>query len=222
VLEQIVPDVAVAVEAFEDIDGEPPYPGEEHLIATAVEGRRREFVTARRSARTALARLGHPAVPILTGSTREPLWPEGIVGSITHCVGYRAAAVARAADLASIGIDAEPNKPLPGDVLGMVTNQTERDHLDQLARIDPAVRWDRLLFSAKESVYKAWHPLTARWLGFDEAALTIDPLDRTFTADLLVDVELPLNPMRGRFLVARDLVLTCVHVALPNRPSGPS
>ncbi|WP_127506874.1 4'-phosphopantetheinyl transferase family protein [Actinoplanes solisilvae] len=214
-LEKIVPAAAVAAEAFEDAPDEQPHPGEEHLITRAVDGRRREFMTTRRCARVALARLGVPAVPILTGPNREPLWPNGIVGSLTHCTGYRAAVVARATDLASIGIDAEPHAPLPPDVLRLVTSPAERDHLAELTTADPTVHWDRLLFSAKESIYKAWHPLTARWLGFDEAELTIDPTTQTFTARLLVTDPIPMN---GRYLVERNLVVTAVSVPLDAEP----
>lgn len=104
-IETLLPASAVAVEAFADVPGEAPYPGEEDLVAKAVEGRRREFITARRCARSALATLGSPASgPIRPGPRREPLWPTGVVGSITHCAGYRAAAVAQRNSLASIGI----------------------------------------------------------------------------------------------------------------------
>ncbi|MGX6605006.1 4'-phosphopantetheinyl transferase family protein [Micromonosporaceae bacterium Da 78-11] len=222
-LEQIVPVTVAAVEAFEDVPGEPPHPDEESLIAKATPGRRREFVTARRCAREALVKLGLPAGAILTGPARAPCWPAGAVGSITHCAGYRAAVIARDTDLASIGIDAEPNQPLPADVLGLVTGPAEREHLDHLARTHPAICWDRLLFSAKESVYKAWYPLTGRWLGFTEVSLTFDPAGPTFTATLLVDGARldgahPLTAMHGRFLAATDLVLTAVTVA--GRPGG--
>jgi len=54
-----------------------------------------------------------------------------------------------------------------------------------LLRADPSIRWDRLLFSAKESVYKAWFQLTGRWLGFEEASLDIDPSAGTFSARIL-------------------------------------
>jgi len=79
------------------------------------------------------------------------------------------------------------------------------------------VHWDRLLFSAKESVYKAWYPLTRRWLGFEDARLTVDPAG-TFQAELLVDGARAdgrpaLRLLDGRFLVARGLVLTAVCVA---------
>ena len=217
-IEKLLPPVAVGVEAFADVPGEPVFPGEEDLVATAVAGRRREFVTARRCAREALERLGYRPAPIRPGPGRAPQWPPGAIGSITHCAGYRAAAVARRSGLAAIGIDAEPHEPLPDGVAATVVGPAEVAVLAGLSRTDPAVRWDRLLFSAKESIYKAWYPLCGRWLGFDDVRLEIDPAGRTFTGHVLVDGarldgEPPLTELHGRYLVARDLVLTSVTVA---------
>jgi 4'-phosphopantetheinyl transferase EntD len=81
--------------------------------------------------------------------------------------------------------------------------------LGDLAARFPATHWDRLLFSAKESVYKAWFPLTGRWLGFEDAHLTIDPAAATFTASLLVE-DAPLRFLAGRYLVRDEWVLTAV------------
>jgi 4'-phosphopantetheinyl transferase EntD len=215
-IERLVPAYVRTAEAFTDDPGEAVFPGEEHLVERAVPGRRQEFVTARRCARTALAALGVPAGPILSGEARAPRWPAGVIGSITHCAGYRAAVVARAGDAAGIGIDGEPHRPLPEGVEEAVTIPGEREALARLALDHPAVHWDKLLFSAKESVYKAWYPLTGRWLGFEEARLTLDPAG-TFTAEILVDGSRtdggePLRVLNGRFLVERDLVLTAVTI----------
>jgi 4'-phosphopantetheinyl transferase EntD len=209
VIEQLLPPGVVAVEAFGDVPGESPFPGEEDLIANAVEGRRREFVTARRCAREALAKLGHSPAPIRTGPKREPLWPAGVAGTITHCAGYRAAAVAPLSVLASIGIDAEPNGPLPDGVEESVTVPGEPEMLAALQAGNPATHWGRVLFSAKESVYKAWYPLARRWLGFEDARLSIDPAG-TFRAQVLIDG--PVRELHGRFIVARGLVATAVTV----------
>ncbi|WIM94384.1 4'-phosphopantetheinyl transferase superfamily protein [Actinoplanes oblitus] len=221
-IERLLPPDVVAVEAFADVPGEAVFPGEEDLVAKAVEGRRREFVTARRCAREALARLGFPPAPIRPDPRRAPQWPAGVIGSITHCAGYRAAVVARLADLAGVGIDAEPNEPLPDGVAEAVAGLDERDMVDRLARTDPSVSWDRLLFSAKESIYKAWYPLTRRWLGFEEARLVIDPFTRTFTGHLSVDGTRvdggpPLTELRGRYLATADFVVTAVTVAHAQR-----
>jgi 4'-phosphopantetheinyl transferase EntD len=217
-IEQLLPAGVAVVEAFEDLPGEPAFPGEEDLVVHAVEVRRREFVTARRCAREALAKLGHAPAPIRLGPKREPQWPVGLVGSITHTVGFRAAAVAPQSVLASVGIDTEQDDPLPDGVEEWVTVPGEPEMLAALARAFPVTHWGRLLFSAKEAVYKAWYPLTGRWLGFEDARLTIDPAG-TFAAKLLIDGarmdgEPPLTEARGRFLVARGLVATAVTVPL--------
>jgi 4'-phosphopantetheinyl transferase EntD len=209
VIEELLPPGVVAVEAFSDVPGEAVFPGEEELVARAVEGRRREFVTARRCAREALGKLGYPAAPIGQGPRREPRWPAGVAGAITHCTGYRAAAVAPLTVLSSIGIDAEPNGPLPDGVEESVTVPGEREMLAALQAAHPATQWGRLLFSAKESVYKAWYPVARRWLGFEDARLTIDPAG-TFRAEVLIDG--PLRVVDGRFVVARGLVATAVTV----------
>jgi 4'-phosphopantetheinyl transferase EntD len=223
-IEKLLPHGVVAVEAFEDVPGEPSFPGEEFLVVNAVEARRREFVTARRCAREALAKFGYAPVPIRAGRKGEPLWPAGLVGSITHTAGFRAAAVASQNVLASIGIDAEQNDRLPDGVEESTTVPGEPEMLAALSRAFPATHWSRLLFSAKESVYKAWYPLTGRRLGFEDARLAIDPVG-TFTAKLLVDGARtdggpPLVELRGRFLVAHGLVATAVTVPSAHADAG--
>jgi 4'-phosphopantetheinyl transferase EntD len=193
---------------------------EQAIVARAVAKRREEFTTARACARRALARLDLPAQPILAGERGEPLWPAGVVGSITHCQGYRACALARAGDFLAIGIDAEPNGALPDGVLGEIAcAEEERAWLREQARVAPAIRWDRLLFSAKESVYKVWFPLARRWLGFEDAVLTIDPDQGTFSARLLSPGPLladgPLTRLSGRWLVRDGLLMTAIALAPP-------
>ncbi|MFO1059858.1 MAG: 4'-phosphopantetheinyl transferase superfamily protein [Dongiaceae bacterium] len=189
-------------------------PEEAALLGRAVEKRVREFTEGRHCARMALRRLGLPAAPILRGEGREPLWPAGIVGSITHCEGYRAAAVARASAAATLGIDAEIHAPLPQGVARMVLVEEERDWL---ARAPEGICWDRVIFSAKESVFKAWWPLARRWLDFGQAAIALQPEAGRFEARLLVEAPViegrPLAGFAGRWLVEDGLVLTAI--ALP-------
>jgi 4'-phosphopantetheinyl transferase EntD len=161
------------------------FPEEREHIAHAVAKRRVEFAAVRRCARKALQELGYPPVPILPGEQREPRWPEGVVGSMTHCAGYCAAAVARSGEVSALGIDAEVHAPLPEGVLDLISLESERALLAELTeRVPGAVHWDRVLFSAKESVYKAWFPLTRRWLGFEQADIELR-MDGTFEARLL-------------------------------------
>ncbi len=219
-IEELLPPSVVAVEVYGDDPEAEVLPAEAALVANAVERRRHEFATARTCARRALLDLGLAAGPILRGEYGEPIWPPGVVGSITHCDGYRAAAVARATDLLTIGIDAEPDAPLPAGVLDMVTDSAERDSLTALAGAEPGVCWDRLLFCAKEALYKAWYPVARRWLEFSEARISFDAAGGTFTARVagqhLTGPERPFEAVEGRFLARAGIVATALAI-----PSGP-
>ncbi|WP_433550585.1 4'-phosphopantetheinyl transferase family protein [Micromonospora zamorensis] len=219
-LERLLPDGTAFADTFAD-EHCALFPEEEAVIARAVEKRRREFVTGRWCARRALAALGVPQGPLVPGKQGEPCWPAGIVGAVTHCVGYRAAVVARAAEMVTCGIDAEPNEAVPEGVLDVISLPQERAWVAELGRSHPSVSWDRLLFSAKESVYKAWFPLAARWLDFTEARISVVPAAErhgTFSAELLVAGPVlpggrPLTGFTGRWLVDRGLVVTAITVA---------
>jgi 4'-phosphopantetheinyl transferase EntD len=224
VIEALLPGWATAVEAFRDPPGITLYPDEEALVARAVAKRRAEFTTVRHCARTALGRLGFAPAAILPGLRGAPGWPAGVVGSMTHCAGYRAAVVASGHDAYSLGIDAEPHEALTPEVLPAVARAEELDRLAALSAIRPDLHWGRLLFSAKESVYKAWSPLTGRWLGFLDASVVVWPpsgcgRSGTFDARLLVPGPVlagcELTRFSGRYLVTAGLVVTAV--VLPTR-----
>jgi 4'-phosphopantetheinyl transferase EntD len=221
VIEQILPPQAVAVDTRTDRLDIELSAAERATLGNAVEKRRHEFITARACAREALARLGLPPASIVGGERGEPLWPPGVVGSITHCAGYRGCALARAGELIGLGIDAEPNGPLPAGVLARVAVAQERTMLERLAGEEPAVHWDRLLFCAKEAIYKVWFPLARSWLGFEDALLTLDRGQDgrvgTFQARLLVPGP-PLEggslaTLSGRWLARDGLLLTAIALA---------
>lgn len=204
-------------EVYSDPPGLTPLPEEEPLIAKSVAKRRNEFITVRHCARMALGELGVPPVPILKGDKGEPCWPDGVVGSLTHCTGYRGAVVGRSPAVRSVGIDAEPHDVLPHGVLDAVSLPAERSEIPQA--MPTGLHWDRILFCAKEATYKAWFPLTKRWLGFEDAHITFeaDGTDATtgqFVSRILIDPEAlsgpPLNELRGRWSVERGLVLTAI------------
>jgi 4'-phosphopantetheinyl transferase EntD len=204
-----------ASEVYSDPPDLAPLPEEEPLIARSVAKRRNEFITVRYCARQALGELGVPPVPILKGDKGEPCWPDGIVGSLTHCEGYRGAVVGRLAQVRSVGIDAEPHGVLPDGVLDAISLPVERAELRDLPS---GVHWDRVLFCAKEATYKAWFPLTKRWLGFEDAHIVFD-VDGTGTAGRFVSTILidpaaehgpPLTTLPGRWSVRDGLVLTAI------------
>lgn len=180
-----------------------------HLLVEEFTG----LSTVRHCARSALSVLGLPPAPILTGPDREPLWPDGVIGSLTHCQGYRAAAVTNSVEeIAAIGIDAEPDIPLPEEVLEYVSRATERDGLASVSHVD--VNLGRLLFSAKESVYKAWFPLMRRWLGFGEVEVELDLEAGEFTAHFRVPGPVlagrRLDSVSGRWAAGRGLLVTAI------------
>ncbi|MBW5420451.1 4'-phosphopantetheinyl transferase superfamily protein [Streptomyces sp. BG9H] len=209
------------VETYGDPADAVLFPEEEAVVAKAVAKRRDEFTTVRHCARAALHLIGVPPAPILPGQRGAPRWPDGVVGSMTHCAGYRAAVVARAGEVTSLGVDAEPGEPLRDpDVLTMIADESERAALADLGVRHPGTPWDRLLFSAKESVYKTWFPLTGRWLGFEDARVRLDP-DGTFTARLLVEgpvVEgVELKVFSGQWIVRDGIAATAI--VLPITPA---
>lgn len=217
-LERILPPPVAVVAETGDREVE-LFPEEEAALGKAVEKRRREFVTARACAREALAQLGLPAQPVPTGARGEPLWPQGVVGAITHCTGYRACAVAPASQLLAIGVDAELDDALPPGVLGDIALPEERRWIEAAAAHDPGTSWDRLLFSIKESIYKAWFPLAGTWLGFEDASVAVDREQGTFSARLLVPGPVVegrrLGGFEGRWLAAEGLVLSAIAVPAP-------
>ena len=228
-IEKILPGAVACAEAFDDPPDAVLFPQEEAVLRRAVDKRRREFRTVRHCARQALHKLGLPPAAVLTGEHREPLWPAGVVGSMTHCSGYRAAALACSHHILTIGIDAEPHQALPPDVLGVIALAEEKIRISELTAAHGALHWDRILFCAKETVYKAWFPLMQCWLGFHDASLTIapnplNPTEGDFSARLLISGPLvadqPLTEFIGRWLVRDRLVITAI--AIPATHSGHS
>ncbi|MER5206095.1 4'-phosphopantetheinyl transferase superfamily protein [Streptomyces sp. NPDC002825] len=233
---ELLPDAVASAWRGDDTEPVTLFPEEAAAVARAVAKRQREFATVRLCARLALGRLGLPETPLVPGTRGAPRWPHGVAGSMTHCAGYRAAAVARTADVASLGIDAEPAEPLPDGVLDVVSLPGERRRLDALTAGVPGVPWDRLLFSAKESVFKTWYPLKGSELGFEEASVEFTPDPDTdpdpdpdpgpdthgrhtgsFTARLLVPGPVTGHTRHdhftGRWLVREGLVLTAIALA---------
>lgn len=211
-LDQVIPACAVGVEAFDDAGAGPLLGEEREAIRRAVPIRVAEYTTVRHCARRALGRLGIAPVPIVRGPGGAPIWPDTVVGSMTHCLGYRAAAVARETDLLGLGIDAEPDLPLPEGTLDVVSSADERTHI---AGLPAGPAWDRLLFCVKESVYKVWSPLMRSWLDFSDATVTFEG-DGTATARLsgrpLVVGQRVITELPIRWVVQGGLLVTAVAV----------
>ena len=183
----------------------PRHPAEAILVEGAVDKRRRDFALGRACARAALAQCGLADAVIGQDAARRPVWPAGIVGSITHTAGYAAALAAPAARHAGLGVDAER---IGGARLFL---PQERALLAACAAQDRA-RLATLLFTAKEACFKAADPaprvpVTAGTLSFAGIAVTV-------TGDgFLARVPGLEAPVLGRHAVADDLVVSCAWIA---------
>ena len=196
-----------------EIFGDPPlpalHPAEQAALGRAGSKRLRDFSGGRACARRALLEFGVEATPVLIGEDRAPLWPRGVVGSITHCQDYCAAAVGSESDFRAIGIDAEPHDMLPSGVLELIATPRERNWLQTEA--GSSLCWDRILFSAKESAFKAGARFWRETLPFDQIEISFDPIAGAFEAGPSSIDGLPR--LKGRFQVASGLIATTVVVS---------
>jgi 4'-phosphopantetheinyl transferase EntD len=188
------------------------FPEEEQAIARALPRRRHEFALGRTHARRALRQLGHRDACIGVRHDRAPLWPVGIVGSITHTCGLVSAVVATSDRLAGIGLDVESRaRPLRSGLERFILTGRERRELgDALPpHLDPL----RVAFSAKEAVHKCIAPASGITLGFHDVELWFDADGGSFGAQLINagDNRLPdFSRLYGRFVVTSAYVAATV------------
>jgi len=178
------------------------------LVRDAAASRRDDLADGRILAHSALQLLGADVPVIDRGKRGEPIWPAGVIGSITHCEGFVAAAVTRTTCYRGIGIDVEPAAGLPFGVLGEITSREERAHLAALTHLYPSTPWDRLLFCAKEACYKTWFPCERTWLGFEDAEVRLNPVNGTFKVELRSHLRRRVLPrgLSGRWGSSEDFI----------------
>ena len=183
---------------------------EEVLIEGAVAKRQREFRAGRHAAHAALSILGAPDLPLLRGTRREPLWPLGYLGSIAHCRDLCVAASARSDALAGLGIDVEPLEPLPKGVDRYIHTEQEMRFIEEHPEAHP----ERLIFSAKESLYKCYYPLVRRYFGFQSVALEIELERRRYSFKPTARNEIAFPPFRfeGRFTLGTGHVVSACYL----------
>jgi 4'-phosphopantetheinyl transferase EntD len=219
VIEALFPAGVIAVCATAEMARDALHAEERACAARMGEKRRREFTLGRACARRALAELGIEDFPLLRGERREPVWPQGVVGSLTHCRGFCAAAVARRDAIAGLGLDAETARTPSRRFTERITTPRERGWLAALPP-SPAVDWGVVLFSAKESFYKCYFPLARTFLGFRDAEVRLEPGAGSFTVHLCRDDAPPAlgaRTFQGRYQTDRNRVITAVTLPTPPR-----
>ncbi|QCR44794.1 4-phosphopantetheinyl transferase [Curtobacterium sp. SGAir0471] len=178
----LIPASVTVAAVDHDLGG--PLTDEEHAaIAHAVPSRRAEFRTGRVLARRTLTAIGTPVTSLPVSRSGAPRWPDGVVGTITHCPGVRACAVARSVEHAGVGIDATPARPLPSGALRRIADLSD----DRVARGLATLRRtgvespDSVLLAAAEAVAKARTAAHDGWFGIDGAHVELRP-DGSFAA----------------------------------------
>jgi 4'-phosphopantetheinyl transferase EntD len=206
---------ACARAAFSDGSDEPPPlpPVEAEAVQEAVPSRQREFALGRWCARRALDALGIDAPTIPLGARRAPRWPEGAVGSITHCRGFVGAVVAPIDCLNAIGFDAERAEPLDPDLIRLICTEPEVAWVRGLG--DPNTDWPKVIFSAKEALHKCIWPGSGRTLDFLDVTLTFDSTRTRFTARAAAPesaVSVDLSGVQGRLFITGEFVYSCAFI----------
>jgi 4'-phosphopantetheinyl transferase EntD len=153
------------------------FPEEASAIERAVLSRRQQFTAGRCLARQAWQRLGQGPVALINDEQRVPIWPSGIVGTITHTHTWCAAAVARRSLVAGLGADVESATPLDVDLWERICRPEERAFLSASSD-DRAGLLAKGLFSIKESIYKALYPSVRLFLDFQGMHVTLVPSAR--------------------------------------------
>ena len=191
---------------------------EDVSLERAVEKRRREFSGGRLAAKFALEKLGVMNATIPIGKDRSPLWPDGMVGSITHTAGLAVAVTARRAEVLALGIDLELAEAVQPELWPGILTAREIKRLEAT----PAAGRNRvatLLFSAKESFYKMQYPLTRQWVDFQEAEVALNEGRGEFELICLQPEavsELRASAFSGRYATGSDLTITALHLLSTN------
>ncbi len=219
----LFPDEVVTVEMHGEQTEGVLYPEENSLIHKAVHKRRREFAAGRLCARRALKILSITDFPLLVNNNRTPVWPPGIVGSITHTEGYSGVAIARQKEIRSVGLDVEGTGKLDRKLWKMIGTNEELSSLDSLSQRNRELRMT-LLFSAKESLYKCQYMVSGQWLGFHDVTLSFDPVREEFSAKFLVDIDgiaAKSECLKGKYLFSRGFVFTGMILRQVSDPGAP-
>ena len=193
------------------------HPEEELISASFGSSKRRaEFSLGRYCAQRALSKFELESVPILRiAETRAPCWPKSIRGSITHSEGFAAAAVGFAKDVSGIGIDLESlSRVVDFNIRSHVCVDKEQEFLESLPT-EQATRYLRIIFSAKESIFKCFFPISQTYLYFQDAEIIIDENNSEFSFSLskaCTGITSAGFQHYGRFSIMDNLLLTSIYI----------
>ncbi|MBW1902619.1 MAG: 4'-phosphopantetheinyl transferase superfamily protein [Deltaproteobacteria bacterium] len=208
------PNIIVEESKIEDAQGL-LFPDEEVLIARAVEKRRKEFTAGRTCLRNVLAKLGVSNGPILQNKMRSPQIPQGYTATITHSGELCAAAAVKKGEIEAIGIDVEEHSALEPNIEKMILVPNEQMMINDLPNRG-SVHWEKVIFSAKESFYKAYFQITEQYLDYLEAEFLIEPENQRLSCHLLIPSpvsDLEGRTFQGKYKIADGYVFTAFAIS---------
>jgi len=178
----------------------------EHTSRMATK-RLNDFRASRFCARRCLSQLGIEPFALLSRSNRAPIWPDGIIGSISHTTNLCAAAVIEKNGVTGIGIDVETTKPINMDILDMICSNNEIKRLKKQG--DPLIL-GKVVFSIKESIFKCFNPRFDHWLDFKDVNLELSMKDKRYHMNFREKVEPELKncTINGHWFLGQKFILS--------------
>lgn len=190
-------------------------------VATMAPRRIASYSTGRYLSRRLLQAAGFDGFDLLPGDEREPCWPAGVVGSISHTDSWCLAAISTAARYRNIGVDLEQLQPMDNATRELVLTPQERVEVENLPALAATKQdvssdsvyamkssaWPSILFSIKESLFKCSYPLDRQWIDFHQVSVSIDPAHWRYTARFKQPTSLATNDhsqLIGRFCLSHD------------------
>lgn len=169
-----------------------------NILKTAVVKRRAEFLAGRYCAMRCLQRLNFINTPIGIGNSRQPIWPDSVVGSISHCSHHAVAVTGKAEYFSGIGVDIEwqVNDRTFNNLANKILCKDEQNHLGDSHENQRFIF--TLIFSVKESFFKAAYPLVGRYFDFD--AISVVDID-WYKNKILLHINYSLNDLLRKGLL---------------------
>jgi enterobactin synthetase component D len=177
-------------------------------VASAGAKRQREFLCGRYHAHRLIDDMGYSNFEIGRDSKGCPLWPPGLVGSISHTNDYCVVAVSDDSSISSIGIDLEETGRMKEDLWKRLFTDAEISSLGKISQPIEQKRHAAVLFSAKEAFYKYDYPLHQRQYDFTDVEVHIDDSGHDF--ELSVNGQGYASRLTGRFVSGLTHVLTMI------------
>jgi 4'-phosphopantetheinyl transferase EntD len=208
-LQALYPAGAVVAVLHEPGDPRLLLPEEARSVEGAVPARVQEFAAGRQCARIALAELGITGAPLRAAPDRSPVWPRGIVGSISHTRGHCAAVVGRSDTFLGLGLDTERLEAVRSALWPRLFVPSELERLEALPAARRALA-AALGFAAKEAFYKLQYPLVRERLGFDAIAIVCDARAVMVDGEVGAFTVVPERPLALQERYAGALTGRCV------------